>query len=188
MGADPDIGKFLGQKERAVLFFQDQDSVVFRIIRQIHGSVPGDGVPAHDLIRRDLPFAYGARQAVAEDDLVMIGIHDEIIVPDPGDAGGDAERGMGIGGGLRQRAVFGHGFRDPYETCFFRKDPSEDDSGRRQQETDEGKEEKELFLHQQETAFLRTPLLPIPRPYPEYTTEKTSLTGNFTLGEDADSW
>ena len=101
MGTDPDIGKFLGQEERAVLFFQDQDPVVFRIVRQIHGPVPGDGVPARDLIRRDLPLVYGTRQTVAEDDLVVIGIHDEIVVPDPGDAGGNAERGMGIGSGLR---------------------------------------------------------------------------------------
>ena len=55
MRASADFVEKLGKVKLSVLFFKDEDAVVFGVICKINGAVPCDGVPAVDLIGHYIP-------------------------------------------------------------------------------------------------------------------------------------
>ena len=96
MGAYANIGKGLGVDKPAVLFFEYQNAVIFRIIRQIYHTVAGNGVSAVDFIGHNLPFVQFPVQGIAVNDFIVIAVHQKVGILQLSNIGGDAQVKVGI--------------------------------------------------------------------------------------------
>ena len=89
MRASADFVEKLGKAKLSVLFFKDEDAVVFGVICKINGAVPCDGVPAVDLIGHHIPVGKWSIRRFRGQNLIVIAVHQKIIVTDFGNLRGD---------------------------------------------------------------------------------------------------
>ena len=78
MWTDANIGEGLRMDKTLLLFFKNQDTVVFRIICKINAAVSGNGMPLIDFICQNQPFIKRLFQRIGVNNLVMVAVYDKI--------------------------------------------------------------------------------------------------------------
>ena len=78
MRASADFVEKLGKAKLSVLFFKDEDAVVFGVICKINGAVSCDSVPAVDLIGHYIPVGKWSIRRFRGQNLIVIAVHQKV--------------------------------------------------------------------------------------------------------------